>query len=343
MPPPPSTPAPHRFLVPKRSATQRNETPKLLRGGTQQFHATPRFSLHSTPREPAASLPSSTPARPVAFARQRQTDSISDVVDSSPPDIRPSKTFSDSIEAESITSSSVAPAFHDGYHVNDSDFEEDAPLPKRRRLSVSSGVEDEPALPSTASVGGIEGVESTEELVEDPYATESPADSDEPESPGVSAQQPVFHRAPRFIPVEQPEASAREPLPDVFSPRRRGTKDLPGGLAAEVRDWLMEIEANTGSKRDGDFIANISVEEFRLGSGMVLVKGRSASGDVSSTREQGTFSSVRVMLAGEGRLVGLARRNEVVVGSLVAIAKPVWEVILGVEGRWVVACDWVVL
>lgn len=288
-------------------------------------------------------MPSSTPARPAAFARQRQTDSISDVVDSSPPDIRPSKTFSDSIEAETIPSSSIAAALNDGYPINDSDFEEDVPSPKRRRLSVSSGMEDEPALPSTNSGADIEGVQSTEELVGEMDVTEHSGDSDTPESPGVSAQQPIFHRAPRFMPVEQPEASTREPLPDAFSPRRRGTKDVPGGLAAEVRDWLMDIEANTGTKRDGDFIARVSVEEFRCGWGMVLVKGQSIAGDASSTREQGTVPGVRVMLAGEGRLVGLARRNEVAVGSLVAIAKPVWDVSLGVEGRWVVACDWVVL
>ncbi|KAJ3567225.1 hypothetical protein NPX13_g6847 [Xylaria arbuscula] len=51
MAPPPATPTPHRFLVPRRSQP-RSETPSAaFQPSSQQFQATPRFSLHSTPRK----------------------------------------------------------------------------------------------------------------------------------------------------------------------------------------------------------------------------------------------------------------------------------------------------
>lgn len=293
--------------------------------------------------------------------RQRHADSIHDVIDSSPPDVQPSRIRRDSIEADSIPSSSFATAEVPVYDheslveksdsellVHESDPEQDAPSPKRRRLSMSSGLEDEDqlTLDSMETSDHVETAQSNEErllITDDEF--DSANNSEAPESPGIPVvqQQPTFQRAPRFQPAKRPDVAAvRDPLPDAFSPRRRGTRDVPGGLAAQVRDWLMDIESNTGSKRDGDFVARISVDEFRRGQGMVLVKGRSVPDDTVSSQQR-PLTGLQVMLAGEGRLLDLARRNDVAVGALVAIAKPVWEVNLGPEGRWAVACDWVVL
>lgn len=201
-------------------------------------------------------------------------------------------------------------------------------------------------------------------------------------------QQPTFHRAPRFR--QQPDlfsnkndgddegfssAAAivpahhhrRDPLPDVFSPhhRRRGAnRYAPGGLAAEVRDWLVDIEAGKSSNASkpgagggtgrGEWVAEIVVDDASAAPGMVLVSGRlrhqgmvaevmgegRAGGDVDTSTSTG---DTKVVLAGPGRLVGLARRNEVTKGVLVGIARPVWEVELQGLGTWTVACDWVVL
>ncbi|KAI1840818.1 hypothetical protein JX266_012966 [Neoarthrinium moseri] len=339
---PPSTPTPHRFLVPKRSASQRNSTPQTLQGGTQQFHATPRFSLHSTPREPAPSLTSSTPARPAAFLRQRASDSISDVLDSSPPVPQPSAHSNDSIEVDSIPASSAFPAGEYKSQPEASDDEADRPSHKRRRLSEISVVDSHTSLVSAEDqsfqvVDEQHVVNDSDEL--------SGAESDAPESPKVaSLQQPIFHRAPRFIPVEKPEESHQEPLPDVFSPRRRGAKYVPGGLAAELRGWLMDIEANTGPKREDEFVARVRVHEVRRGTGVTLITGRFISDENPLEQHRGQYPTMRIMLAGEGRLAGLARRNEVTVDSIIGIAKPVWEANLGYESRWAaVACDWVVL
>ena len=169
-------------------------------------------------------------------------------------------------------------------------------------------------------------------------------------------QQPTFQPVPRFKPPELPEPGHREPLPDAFSPRRKGTKYVPGGLASELRDWLMNIETVTGSKREDDWAARLRVDEVRTASNMMLVRGSqqqrqmdAGDNDNGVSGGSGLFISKngdvssRVILAGEGRLHGLARKSEVPVGCVVGIARPVWEVDLGSEGQWVVACDWGVL
>jgi hypothetical protein len=329
--------------VSKRSATQRAETPNPPQGGggAQQFRATPRFSLHSTPRDATATaplLPSSTP-RQSAFRRQRHPDDISDAIDSSPPAPHPSTNhIHDSIEDSSLLGSSAVPVDEDELLTDACDQDTAAPSPKRRRVAAS------PILDPTSSLVQ-ESLADYEHGPEEDYHDDNDSIASDPsELPDVvSVNQPTFHKAPRFVPIEPPELSGREPLPDIFSPRRRGTIYIPGGLAAELRDWLVDIEAATGPKKEDDFLTKITINEVRRGTGMLLVTGRAVLDDGSPQEQNGTDSSARMMLAGEGRLVGLARKPEVVVGSVVGIAKPVWDVNLGVEGWWTVACDWVVL
>ncbi|KAI0134264.1 hypothetical protein BJ170DRAFT_192566 [Xylariales sp. AK1849] len=339
MAPPPSTPAPHRFLVPKRSATQRSDHPKPLQGGAHQFQATPRFSLLSTSREPAQSS-SSTPVRSAAFVRQRHADSIGDVIDSSPPIPQPSHRLNDSIEVGSSPQLSTFPSSDNNLQVNESDDDNETPSPKRRRLSVSSDVDTESPVSFVDEGLMVDDEEPLETFCSDEV---DQLEMIGPESPKVtSAQQPTFHKAPRFKPVDHPEGSHYEPLPDVFSPHRRGAMHVPGGLAAELRDWLMDVEAGTGPKREGEFIAKIIVDEVRNGSGMILVKGR--NGPNTPSQGPGELKhGMKIILAGEGRLHDLARKKEVVVGSLIGIIKPVWEVDLEIGGKWAVACDWEML
>ncbi|KAK7972998.1 hypothetical protein PG996_007220 [Apiospora saccharicola] len=412
-PPPPSTPTPHRFLVSKRTGTQQSGTPKPLASGSQQFHATPRFSLHSTPRG-VASI-STTPAPPPStFAAQRQrghnngnaSDGIHDIIDSSPPPPPhralyngPGRDLHDSIEVDSEPPSSnsllVPSSQHrnavDGYgddnaavtyYDDEAEFieeaQDDGPTPKRRRLSVSFDVDMEPIVPTSqadlaaSSRGGSKEspLRHSEEDAEDEGMISYDDDESSSNSPPpplnnrkttttttAHQKQPKFQPVPRFKPPELPEPGHREPLPDAFSPRRKGAKYVPGGLASELQDWLMNIETATGSKRDGDWAARLRVEEVRTASNMMLVRGSqqhrhpyaddnnggsSGGGSGLFISKHGNVSS-RVILAGEGRLHDLGRKSEVAVGCVVGIARPVWEVDLGSEGQWVVACDWVAL
>ncbi|RYP72538.1 hypothetical protein DL771_004178 [Monosporascus sp. 5C6A] len=402
MAPPPATPTPRRFLVPKRSAatqqqpSSRTESPRpppLQSSGTQrqhqkqQFQATPRFSLHSTPAPP-----------PGTFRRRQQRGAAvaqativnDDVIDSSPP-------FRDddaaSSEVDLIQESS--PPFPELKVESDDGDDEDLPVrsPKRRRLSIISDVdveessqvsvkdeeEDDGPASQQQQPGGDNGDFESSSLPDLDLTTyEGRYEDDDTvllppsyhHSRGTPAaaqqqQQPTFHKAPRFKQPDLPatEAARRDPLPDVFSPHhRRGAsnKYAPGGLAAEVRDWLVGIEAGSGvakRREEGEWAVKFVIDDVRVAPGMgLLVSGRrmrdgrdevemlgSGSGGGRDEPEPGSGSGTKVILAGQGRLVGLARRNEVGKGAVVGIAGPTWEVELGGLGSWAVACDWMVL
>ncbi|OTB08959.1 hypothetical protein M426DRAFT_316250 [Hypoxylon sp. CI-4A] len=408
MAPPPATPTPHRFLVPKRSQP-RSETPKAFQTGGQQFQATPRFSLHSTPRGPpggaagpssslaAATTPAPTRTGAGTFYRPtpRNTDPINDVISSSPPFTgQQHNDNQDSFDVD--TDVDAVPESSPAREPSDDHSEEDPGhrSPKRRRISISSSFStDAHTSPK------FEDESTQEDLVyrdhDDPMAIESslpdyyhePAiikeEEEDPEaeterallkSTGLSAHQPTFQKAPRFKPVEIPEGEHRgDPLPDVFSPHRRGAKYVPGGLAAEVRDWFVDVWASAttattttttsiGATRRDDWIARILVEQVQAAPGMVLVTGRHVRGseveadpdlgvkdedsgaapgkaDQTSTAQR----SSRVVLAGSPRMVGLERSPEVRVGSLVGVGRPTWEMSLPDQGRWAVVCEWAVL
>ncbi|KAI1211653.1 uncharacterized protein F4807DRAFT_458548 [Annulohypoxylon truncatum] len=172
MAPPPATPTPHRFLVPKRSQPK-TETPKAFQSGGQQFQNTPRFSLHSTPRGPpgggggagpSSSIPTPGPARSGApsFIRPtpRATDPIHDVIDSSPPFVEraggdessghrgdPIEVFDVDTDDDAVPESSpigvesdINDYEHNYYREESSESEADMRhrSPKRRRISISS-------------------------------------------------------------------------------------------------------------------------------------------------------------------------------------------------------------
>jgi len=176
-------------------------------------------------------------------------------------------------------------------------------------------------------------------------------------TPGPSEiiQQPAFKKPPRFRPQDEisPQA-ASEPLPEVFSPHRRGQKYLAGGLASEVRDWLMNLEsksepatsalagANSRARQD-QWVVSLVVDEISggPGTGMTLVRGRQVRSESEGEMIE-NLGAVKVILAGEGSSVGLARGKKASVGCTIGIKGPVWEV--PVEGEpWGVGVDWKVL
>ncbi|KAI1806100.1 hypothetical protein F4811DRAFT_551293 [Daldinia bambusicola] len=448
MAPPPATPTPRRFLVPRRSQP-RNETPQASQsGGGQQFRATPRFSLYSTPRGPGVRgessslrLPSSiaTPAPAPASASAsgntgagtyyrptpRTTGPISDAIDSSPPFADeqqlgkeggsnyhdPIETFDVDTDVDAVPESSPVRELNNAYDES-SDGGEDIKVrsPKRRRISISS------ALSSNTHVSAqrednydsdnnddyydsdydhgnnnVNNKIKIEDEDEDEDEDTIMLDSHDPSSPlshgggtpeptlprpSTSAQQPVFHKAPRFKPVDLLESGplhgAADPLPDAFSPHRsrRGAKYVPGGLAASVRDWFVDVWAGSattttgggGARRDGQgqgeggWIARILVDGVRGSAGMTLVTGRRVLGEeeggldtIEEKEKEGRESdgsgrnNARVVLAGSQKVVGLEKGLEVRPGSVVGVGRPSWEVMVPEQGRWGVVCEWAVL
>ena len=230
--------------------------------------------------------------------------------------------------------------------------------------SVIESLDPEPAT-SDNEVGSDVGVIQE--------ATEKTGESS-PDHEGrllARALQPTFQEAPRFKPAELPEgATPPEPLPDAFSPRRKGAKYVNGGLAAELRDWLIDVEAGFSSglaagsaARNEEWVARIQVNELRAtypsAQGMKLVLGRQVvsnppnankttgnsqtrDGNEEATEILGN-STFRLILAGPGRLSGLGVGNDGRPGVILGIGRPTWEVIVDGLGRWGVACDWAVL
>ncbi|KAI2625728.1 hypothetical protein GGR54DRAFT_511811 [Hypoxylon sp. NC1633] len=185
-----------------------------------------------------------------------------------------------------------------------------------------------------------------------------------PKPPVPPQQQPTFRKAPRFMPAEVPEAARHaDPLPDAFSPHRKGAKYIPGGLAAEVRDWFVDVWAASGTTgagigpagigigvgvgaREGDWIARIRVDDVCGAPGMAFIQGRrerderGGAGDAAGAQDPGT---ARVVLAGSPRVAGLERRRDVGPGVVVGVGRPAWEVLVPGQGRWAVACEWAIL
>lgn len=155
-----------------------------------------------------------------------------------------------------------------------------------------------------------------------------------------------FIKPPKFRDPEPSSSNPSEPLPDQFSPHRKGQKYLQGGLASELRDWLTNISsmipAQSGNKED-PWTVKILIDEVSGGArtGMTMVSGRQVH-EENQRRVVDYLGQVRCMLAGEGMGNGVQKGERVQVGKLVGIKGPGWEVI--VEGlKWGVAVEWKVL
>ena len=143
------------------------------------------------------------------------------------------------------------------------------------------------------------------------------------------------HRPAFLRPSAEPDEQ-NEPLPETFSPHKRGQKFEPGGMAATVQQWVIETGHAAVQSRKGqgylkgeDYVTRVKVENF-AGDGPFTVRARLANG-----------GRVDVLLAGH-RLPNSAQIQEVSEGCVVGIRAPTWEMEL--DGTvWTVGVDWRVL
>ncbi|KAL8305622.1 hypothetical protein RB597_003617 [Gaeumannomyces tritici] len=174
---------------------------------------------------------------------------------------------------------------------------------------------------------------------------------------------PTFHRAPRFVAAEQPvDGGPGRPqlqVPaDAFSPKRRrggarGAEYVPGGLAAEVRGWLLQVAPRVGEDGPGAAApvaiasvpgtVHIAIVEATGSRGMWMLRARRALGDGGyggGDEGDGADGLVKIILSGDGRTSGLDARNRVARGAIVAAHPPTWEVEIQGQGIWTMVCDW---
>ncbi|POS74923.1 hypothetical protein DHEL01_v206686 [Diaporthe helianthi] len=350
---PPSTPAQPRFLPPNKghpSQTAR-QVPIYLHNGPRQFASTPRFNNSATPR-PVSQLqlqlqlqppPFSTPVPSSARPRATQYEPLSDVIDTSPisqdaprEDEEIRIRLDESIEIDS-PSASRSPSRY---------FQTTRPA-KRRRVCLSPEID--PSPDDGQQDVPMEHDEQTEVVssptYDDRFAVQSSCDlegasaSSRPHSPQAPDDQilryPTFQNAPRFKTAEISAQVQQRPLPEAFSPQRRGAKYVAGGLAAEVRDWLVQVKGSSEYDRPAGSSIDVVVDEAIHAPGLHVIAARRL--DSGSENE---VSPRKVILAGDGRVTELRGSSTVKTGGAISMSQPIWDIALDDNGQFAVACDW---
>ncbi|KAJ0120242.1 hypothetical protein J7T55_001099 [Diaporthe amygdali] len=344
---PPSTPAQSRFLHPKKKTQvpqAERQVPLSLHNGPRQFASTPRFNTSATPRPLSHQPPPfSTPVPSSARPRPTPHETLSDVIDTSP--ISPDEPGNDgedrirldeSIEIDS-PSASRTPSRQ---------FQTSRPA-KRRRVSLSPEIEASPdADQLDVFMEDDEQAEiSSTPVLDDRIAVQSSFDQgayaagSRPQSPRSADEQaprnPTFQSAPRFKASETTTETQHRPLPEAFSPQRRGAKYVAGGLAAEVRDWLVQVKGASEYDRPTGSSIDVVVDEAMSAPGMHVIAARLPDAGNESDAVPG-----KVILAGDGRVAELRGKSIVRRSGVVSMSQPMWDISLGDLGQFAVACDW---
>lgn len=321
------------------------QVPLSLHNGTRQFASTPRFNTSVTPR-PVSQIqppPFSTPVPSSARPRATQHEPLSDVIDTSPISPDPPEggdehhtRLDESIELDS-PSASRSPPRH---------FQTDRPA-KRRRISLSSEIDASPdADPGEVSLEDEEPAEISSTPIPDGMLAFPSSLDDEglmadsrPQSPRLENERPprhpTFRNAPRFKAAEIAAEAQQRPLPEAFSPQRRGAKYVAGGLAAEVRDWLVQVKGASEYDRPAGSSIDVVIDEAILAPGVQIVASRHLDTGVEGENVPG-----KVILAGDGRVTELRGRCPVKRGGVVSMSQPMWDISLDGLGQFAVACDW---
>ncbi|KAK3307961.1 uncharacterized protein B0T15DRAFT_508481 [Chaetomium strumarium] len=300
------------------------------------------------PIEPDSSLvPQSSHPEPLERGRSPKRRRISIASSDSETGSAPSSQGSERTDVEFLPD---APNQH--ILSNSSDTDDDEVNQRGREASIlpSQSAAFSPRCPQSPDIkseGEFGSVDSDSEK----------ADSENNQAtPRPTRAKPAFRAAPRFKVTEPSDQLYSQPdiyLTDPFSPQRRGARYLPGGLAAELRDWLVDVkggvdgagEVKTSSAAlsfsSATTTASVVVDEASLsGPGITLISGRLVDAPAGGRQD----AEVRLILAGEGNIEGLGggrgggNRGSVAPGAVISIAPPAWDVEL--DSRWAVAYRW---
>ncbi|SMR41586.1 unnamed protein product [Zymoseptoria tritici ST99CH_1E4] len=140
---------------------------------------------------------------------------------------------------------------------------------------------------------------------------------------GTAIRRPAFLRS-SVAPSEQ------EPLPDAFSPHRRGEKFVPGGMAASLQQWVVEAGQAAMQSRKGfgylrgeEYVLRVTIVSVSTAGSPLLARGKQVDG-----------TEIRLLL-----VMGSRKPGSVSAGSTVGVRAPTWQILIdGVDCT--VGVDW---
>ncbi|KXL42684.1 hypothetical protein M433DRAFT_26072 [Acidomyces richmondensis BFW] len=335
----PVAPSPHRFLPgPKRSASPSKVQPPPSSGpnkhisasdggskvqqrpSSSQFAPAPRFSFGKQNVQNTARVrnPARSSLATALFASNRNREDVENA--SSPPD---SGLLNPELEKDGVSSAAIATEASDS-----SPGSCIALSPKRRRIE-----DKEENLMSSKSIPEENAiVPHNSPDVARRFIT-SRKSQGTIEGSNRDPNRPAF-----LISSVASQNSSIVPLPEEFSPHRRGQRFIPGGLATTVQQWIIEagrtateIRKPHPHLRGEEFAVQGKVDQVEVqGKGPCLVKARSEKGNLLNIMlpraPNRSFDEFQVIRA----------------GLLVVIKPPIWEIEL--QGTtWIVGIEWKLL
>lgn len=317
------TPSPHRFLPGRRSSLSKEDRPipgpraqfnpaqAYQPASTQplasQFAPTPRFGKIRGSSQ-AARPPS--PRKPALVQALQASGRVTEDVEDAPIPNEEDDEMLDDEQAQAMPTTEDEEA--------GAPWTNDLALsPKRRRLDMGPEFSspERPTFrpPQTPASHFAKSMPRVHSQTQDAISTQATASTPE---------RPAFLRP--SLPPQEPS----EPLPDAFSPHRRGQKFVPGGMAATMQQWVIDTGQAAVQSRKGqaylkgeDYVLRVKAEDI-AGHGPYVVQGKDVSGDV-----------VDLVLAGTGQ------GTEVKPGVVIGIRAPSWD--LELDGKtYAVGVDW---
>lgn len=325
------TPSPRRFLLNKRPQNHATPTPSKLskqvlqdaadsstprpRSGPtpSQFAKVPRFAI-STARRASFPPRSPSPAKPQSatistnFTLGNQRDKVKEPISISDDDEEMLDNDNNDLNFTPLTqpvSQDSIPEPEKGPYLASNL----SPSPKRRKIAIGDPSSTPQSTPGRFILPSV-GTSRTTFTQTDGNASHS--------------------SRPAFLMASLPAPETVTPLPDAFSPRRRGQKFMPGGLASELQSWVIEA-AQTVTQ--GRFHSASSVDDSVQFIDVNQVKG---NGPIFAYGSKPGKITAKVLL-----IDGQANQKSVKVkaGDRVSIRLPTWDVEVSGEA-WTVGVDW---
>ncbi|KAG9594947.1 hypothetical protein KCU77_g4717, partial [Aureobasidium melanogenum] len=331
MAPPSSTPSPRRFLMNKRPQNHATPTPSKLSkqmlqdaadsstprptsGPTpSQFARVPRFAM-STARRASFPPRSPSPAKPQFSTRGTSTtienrrDKVKEPISISDDDEEMLDNDNHDLNftplTQPVSQDSIPEPEKGAYlasHLPSS--------PKRRKVDIGDPSSTPQSTPGRFILPSA-GMSRTTFTQTDGNASNS--------------------SRPAFLMASLPVPETVTPLPDAFSPRRRGQKFMAGGLASELQSWVIEAAqaATQGRPQSApsvdDAVHIIEVNEVK-GNGPMFAHGT----------KTGKVNAKVLLIDGQAN----QKAVKVKAGDRVSIRLPTWDVEVSGEA-WTVGVDW---